>query len=85
MTVAGTSARVTFDLGDRELYRRLRIAADEEDLTVREIVIEAVQYWLDHREEIENELAARAMDRIAAESSGEYLTHDEVKGRLKEQ
>jgi len=81
--ISEKSARVTVDLGSRQLLRRLKVAAAETDLTVREIVIEAVEYWLDHQDEIEDDLAARKMDRVAAESSGDYLSHDEVVKRLK--
>ncbi|MDQ2743987.1 MAG: hypothetical protein M3Z66_17055 [Chloroflexota bacterium] len=48
MTVAEKSAKITVDLGDRQLYRRLHMAAVKQDLTTREIVIEAVSFWLDH-------------------------------------
>jgi hypothetical protein len=67
------------DLRDRSLYRQLRVAAAENDMTVREIVIEAVRYWLGHQEEIEDELAAAAIERNKADPGGPQLPHDEVK------
>ncbi len=82
MTIADKRAKITVDLGDRQLYRRLKIAAVEYDMSVRDIVIEAVRYWLDHQEEIEDQLAVDTAERVAAESSSEYITHDEVKKRL---
>lgn len=72
-------ARVTVDLGDRSLLRRLKMAAVENDMTIREIAVEAIEYWLDHQEDIEDELARRKVDRVAAESSGEYVAHEEGK------
>jgi hypothetical protein len=76
-------SKTTVDRGDRQLRRRLKIAAVEHDMSVRDFVIEAVRYWPDHQEEIEGELAADTADRIAAESSGEYATHYEVKKRFR--
>lgn len=83
MALEARKTEITVDLRSGELLRQLQAASVEEDLSVQEIVVEAVGYWLSHRDEIEDELAASAMDRIAAESSGRYLTHDQVKDRLK--
>lgn len=38
--------KITVDLGDRELYKELRLAAVQQDRTVRDIVIEALRAWL---------------------------------------
>jgi len=81
MAVAEKSAKITVDLGDRQLYRRLRMAAVEQDLTTREIVIEAVSFWLDHQDLVEDTLAQEKAERVIAESSGESISHDEVKAR----
>ena len=75
-------ARINVDLGDRSLPRRLKIAAAENEMTLTQIAVEALTYWLDHQEEVEDELARRKLARVTAESSGEYLSHDEVKRRL---
>ena len=75
-------ARINVDLGDRGLLRRLKIAAAENGMTLTQIAVEALTYWLDHQEEVEDELARQKLSRVAAESSGEYISHDEVKRRL---
>jgi hypothetical protein len=64
MAVAEKASKITVDLGDRALYRALKLAAVQEDMTVREVVIEAVSYWLEHREKIEDQLAAEKADRV---------------------
>jgi hypothetical protein len=64
MTTAEKVSKITIDLDDRALYRALKFAAVEEDMTVREVVIEAVRCWLDHREEIEDQLASEKADRL---------------------
>jgi hypothetical protein len=51
-------------------------------MTLTQIAVEALTYWLDHQEEVEDELACRKLARVAAESSGEYIFHEEVKRRL---
>jgi len=81
MAVTEKSAKITVDLGDRQLYRRLRMAAVEQDLTTREIVIEAVSFWLDHQELVEDTLAEEKAERVIAESSGDYIRDDKVKAR----
>jgi hypothetical protein len=84
MSVTEKAARITVDLGDRALYRRLRVAAAEQDMTVREIVVEAITYWLDHREEIEDELASQLIERRRTESPSEYIPHETVKRMVAE-
>jgi hypothetical protein len=66
----------------RERSIRLKVAAAENEMTLTQIAVEALAYWLDHQEEIEDELARRKLARVAAESSGEYIPHEEVKRRL---
>jgi len=75
-------ARINVDLGDRGLLRRLKIAAAENVMTLTQIAVEALTYWLDHQEEVEDELARQKLARVTAKSSGEYLSHEEVKRRL---
>jgi hypothetical protein len=82
MAVADKAARITVDLGSRDRYRKLRVAAAEEDMTLREIVIEALDYWLEHRDQIESDLGANALAHAKAESSGERMTQADVKERL---
>lgn len=82
MALAEKPAKITVDLGSRELYRRLRVAAIEEDRTVRDVVIEAVSYWLDHREEVEDELAAGLLEHRLENPSGPRRTLDEVRSDL---
>jgi predicted transcriptional regulator len=74
--------RINLDLGDSDLLRRLKFAATENEMTLTEIAVEALTYWLAHQEEVEDELARQKLARVAAESSGEYIPHDEVKRRL---
>jgi len=81
MAVTEKSAKITVDLGDRQLYRQLRLAAVEQDLTSREIVIEALSFWLDHQDLVEDTLAEEKAERVIAESSGDYIGYDEVKAR----
>jgi len=39
--------RINVDLGSPELYRALKYAAIEHNVPAREIVVEALQEWLD--------------------------------------
>ncbi len=39
--------RITVDLGSEELLKSVKIAAVEQNKTVREIVIEALKQWLE--------------------------------------
>jgi hypothetical protein len=73
MAVTKPGAKFTVDLGDRQLYQELLAASAEEDMTVREIIIEAVRYWLDHREEVEDTLAAEKIAAVDEASTGERL------------
>lgn len=82
MAISEKSAKLTVDLGDRELYRRLRHASIEAEMTVREIVIEAVQFWLDHQDVVESYLGAETMKALKAQDSGERISHDELKQRI---
>jgi len=41
--------RITVDLGSAELYRSLKLAAVERDVTMREIIVEALREWLERR------------------------------------
>lgn len=40
-------SRITVDLGSAELYRALRIAAIERDRPMREVIVQAIEEWLD--------------------------------------
>ena len=42
-------SRITVDLGSADLYRTLKFAAVEQDVTIREIVVEALQEWMARR------------------------------------
>ncbi|HEX5501912.1 MAG TPA: hypothetical protein VFW96_04785 [Thermomicrobiales bacterium] len=59
MAISKKSARLTVDLGDRQLYRAIRHAAIERDQPVRRIVVEALREWLERQEE-EDDLSAIA-------------------------
>jgi hypothetical protein len=74
-------ARVTVDLGSRELLRRLKHAAVENDMSLRDVVVEAVSFWLDHQDEVEDTLAREKIARVESESSSEPVAHTEVRSR----
>lgn len=40
------STRITVDLGSGDLFKAVKIASVEQDKTIREIVIEALEAWL---------------------------------------
>jgi hypothetical protein len=82
MTVAEKPSKITVDLGDRASYRALKLAAVEEDMTVREVVIEAVRYWLDHREEIEDQLAAEKANRVEMTRNGEQMPFEHAPAQI---
>jgi hypothetical protein len=49
--------KVTLDL-EPDLYRSLKVEAARSDMTVRDIVAEAVAAWLERREELEDRASA---------------------------
>lgn len=79
--------KVTFDL-DPELYRSLKVEAARADRSVRDVVAEAIDLWLVHREEDEDRTsaaealaeyerdggtaAAELFEHLAAETHAEY-------------
>lgn len=83
--------KVTFDL-DADLYRSLKVEAARADRSVRDVVAEAVQAWLIHREEDEDRksvaealaeyerdggtAAAEFFQHLAAEARAEYGSGD---------
>lgn len=68
----GPSTRLNIDLKDAGLHRRLKMAAVERGLTIRDVVKEAVELWLAH------EAALRALN---AEPEGSGIT-DEALQRI---
>ena len=42
--------RVTVDLGSPELYRAVRIAAAERDSSIRELIVAALEEWLERQQ-----------------------------------
>lgn len=72
--------RVTVDLGSRSLLRQLKVAAVENDMTIREVVVEALEFWLNHQDLVEDTLASEKAQRVVAESKGDYVPHSEVTG-----
>jgi hypothetical protein len=54
--------KVTFDL-DPDLFRSLKVEAARADLTLRDAATEAIESWLERREE--NEDRASAADALA--------------------
>jgi predicted transcriptional regulator len=79
--------KVTFDL-DPDLYRTLKVEAARADLTVRDVIAEAIAAWLELREEAEDRAsaaealaeyerdggtaAAAFFEHLAAEARAEY-------------
>jgi len=45
--VSGKGTRITVDLGSEELAKALKIAAVQQGRTVRDIVVEALNRWLE--------------------------------------
>jgi len=64
------AARMTVDLGSRSLLRQLKMAAVQNDMTIREVVVEAIEFWLNHQELVEDALAGEKAQRVVAESQG---------------
>ena len=54
--------RITVDLGSAELHRAVRIAAAERDASMREVIVEALEEWLERR-------------RLATAANGREATH----------
>ena len=52
--------KITVDIGNRDLYRAVRHAALERDMSLREVVIEALEEWLERQEEMLDLAAVRA-------------------------
>ncbi|MGZ4173986.1 MAG: ribbon-helix-helix protein, CopG family [Candidatus Limnocylindrales bacterium] len=50
--------KVTFEIEDPELYRAIKVEAARRDRSVREIVEEALEAWLEHIEEADDAAAA---------------------------
>lgn len=53
-------SRITVDLGSAELYRALRIAAIERDCSMREVIVQAIEQWLDREAQPSASIAAAA-------------------------
>lgn len=84
MTATGhmRATKITIDLGDRGLYRALKVAAAEQDRSVKDIVIEAVRFWLTHQRLVETTLASDTRTRVLEESNGHRMSFSEVEMRL---
>lgn len=83
--------KVTFDL-DQELYRTVKVEAARADRSVREVVEEALEAWLQATEEAEDRASAEAalqeyrrdggeaaeawFGRLAAETQATYTTEE---------
>ena len=50
MQTGKSRRRITVDLGDSGLYRSLKLAAVERDASMREVVVEALEQWLERAE-----------------------------------
>ena len=76
------NAKITVDLGDRNLYRRLRMAAADLDVTMREIIVASLRYYLDHQDDVEDYLFGQLIERRLKEGQSEQFAHAEVKDRI---
>jgi hypothetical protein len=77
MAVSERQARLTVDLGDRDLYRAVRHAAVDQGRPVKEIVAEALRMWLEYLENMEDLVAIR-------ETKGEATAAwDQVKDEIR--
>jgi hypothetical protein len=81
VTVGERPAKITVDLGDAELHRRLRHAGIDNDMSVRDIAIEALRFWLDHQDLVEDTLASEKIQQVVSESR-RRVSHDEVHNRV---
>ena len=43
--------RITVDLGSSELYRAVRIAAAERDASIKEVIVQALEQWLERQDD----------------------------------
>ena len=69
--------KITVTLDDKKLYRAIRHAAIERDMTLRQIVTEALQEWLEKQEEIED------LSAIALAESEETIPWEQVRSDLR--
>lgn len=69
--------KITVALDDKELYRAIKHAAIERDLTLREIVTEALQEWLEKQEEIED------LSAIAQAEGEETIPWEQVRSEMR--
>jgi len=53
--------RITVDLGSAELYRALRLAAVERDSSMREVIVQALEEWL-NREQADDSVTAGGVE-----------------------
>lgn len=52
--------KITLDLADAELYRAIKVEAARRDRTVRDVVEEALNDWLDRLDDVEDIAVADA-------------------------
>ena len=71
--------KVTFDLEDPELYRAVKVEAARLDRSVREIVEEALQDWLERAADAEDAAAASEAlaeyERDGGVAADQFLAH----------
>jgi hypothetical protein len=71
--------KITLDLGDKELYRAIKVEAARLDRSVRDIFEEALRGWLERHEDAEDRAgAAEALaeyERDGGVAAEEFLRH----------
>jgi len=55
-------AKITVNLGNPELYKAVKILAIERGLTLREVVIEALNDWVEKQEDLEDVKAIQEVE-----------------------
>ncbi len=63
--------KITLDL-DADLYRAVKVEAARNDRSVRDVIAEALEHWLEQAEDAEDRAAAEFFRHVAAETQATY-------------
>ena len=58
------ATKITVDLGSPALYKSVKILAIERDLTLREVVVQALKDWVETQEDLED---IKAIEEVRGE------------------
>ena len=67
------ATKITVDLGSPALYKAVKILAIERDLTLREVVVEALRDWVEKQEDLEDVKAIEEVEDEPSRPIEEYL------------